>query len=115
MHAGRLRAARALGGGANVAAWGARAGAAKRRREGTHTPLHYQFIPARGACIKPPGVPDNRRRKPNGRRRMHSVMIAGGGPTGMMLAGGRALGGVDAALVEGGADRDLLGSRAGGL
>jgi 2-polyprenyl-6-methoxyphenol hydroxylase-like FAD-dependent oxidoreductase len=46
---------------------------------------------------------------------MHSVIIAGGGPTGMMLAGELALAGVDVAIVERRADRDLLGSRAGGL
>ena len=46
---------------------------------------------------------------------MHSVIIAGGGPTGMMLAGELALAGVDVAIVERRADRELLGSRAGGL
>ena len=46
---------------------------------------------------------------------MHSVIIAGGGPTGLMLAGELALAGVDVAIVERRADRELLGSRAGGL
>jgi 2-polyprenyl-6-methoxyphenol hydroxylase-like FAD-dependent oxidoreductase len=45
----------------------------------------------------------------------HAVVIAGGGPTGLMLAGELALGGVDAAIVERRASQDLTGSRAGGL
>jgi 2-polyprenyl-6-methoxyphenol hydroxylase-like FAD-dependent oxidoreductase len=45
----------------------------------------------------------------------HAVVVAGGGPTGMMLAGELALAGVDVAIVERRADRDLPGSRAGGL
>jgi 2-polyprenyl-6-methoxyphenol hydroxylase-like FAD-dependent oxidoreductase len=45
----------------------------------------------------------------------HAVMIAGGGPTGLMLAGELALAGVDVAIVERRASQDLPGSRAGGL
>lgn len=45
----------------------------------------------------------------------HAVVIAGGGPTGMMLAGELALAGVDVAIVERRLDQDVLGSRAGGL
>src|SRR5918998_4084835 len=45
----------------------------------------------------------------------HAVVIAGGGPTGLMLAGELALAGVDAAIVERRASQDLTGSRAGGL
>ncbi len=45
----------------------------------------------------------------------HAVVIAGGGPTGMMLAGELALAGVDVAIVERRASQDLVGSRAGGL
>jgi len=45
----------------------------------------------------------------------HSVVIAGGGPTGLMLAGELALAGVDVAIVERRPDQDLPGSRAGGL
>src|SRR5882724_2880559 len=45
----------------------------------------------------------------------HSVVIAGGGPTGLMLAGELALAGVDVAIVERRASQDLTGSRAGGL
>jgi 3-(3-hydroxy-phenyl)propionate hydroxylase len=45
----------------------------------------------------------------------HDVVIAGGGPTGLMLAGELALAGVDVAIVERRASQDLTGSRAGGL
>jgi 2-polyprenyl-6-methoxyphenol hydroxylase-like FAD-dependent oxidoreductase len=45
----------------------------------------------------------------------HPVVIAGGGPTGLMLAGELALAGVDVAIVERRASQDLTGSRAGGL
>jgi 3-(3-hydroxy-phenyl)propionate hydroxylase len=45
----------------------------------------------------------------------HAVVIAGGGPTGLMLAGDLALAGVDVAIVERRASQDLVGSRAGGL
>jgi 2-polyprenyl-6-methoxyphenol hydroxylase-like FAD-dependent oxidoreductase len=45
----------------------------------------------------------------------HSVVIAGGGPTGLMLAGELALAGVDVAIVERRPNQDLPGSRAGGL
>jgi 2-polyprenyl-6-methoxyphenol hydroxylase-like FAD-dependent oxidoreductase len=45
----------------------------------------------------------------------HAVVIAGGGPTGLMLAGELALAGVDVAIVERRVSQDLAGSRAGGL
>jgi 2-polyprenyl-6-methoxyphenol hydroxylase-like FAD-dependent oxidoreductase len=45
----------------------------------------------------------------------HAVVIAGGGPTGMMLAAELALAGVDVAIVERRASQELVGSRAGGL
>jgi 2-polyprenyl-6-methoxyphenol hydroxylase-like FAD-dependent oxidoreductase len=45
----------------------------------------------------------------------HAVVIAGGGPTGLMLAGELALADVDVAIVERRASQDLAGSRAGGL
>jgi 3-(3-hydroxy-phenyl)propionate hydroxylase len=45
----------------------------------------------------------------------HAVVIAGGGPTGLMLAGELALAGVDAAIVERRPNQDLAGQRAGGL
>jgi 2-polyprenyl-6-methoxyphenol hydroxylase-like FAD-dependent oxidoreductase len=45
----------------------------------------------------------------------HAVVIAGGGPTGLLLAGELALAGVDVAIVERRPNQDLPGSRAGGL
>src|SRR5229473_1128824 len=45
----------------------------------------------------------------------HAVVIAGGGPTGLMLAGELALAGIDVAIVERRNNQDLIGSRAGGL
>src|SRR5215203_1654638 len=47
--------------------------------------------------------------------REHSVVIAGAGPTGLMLAGELALAGVDVAIVERRPSQELAGSRAGGL
>jgi 2-polyprenyl-6-methoxyphenol hydroxylase-like FAD-dependent oxidoreductase len=46
---------------------------------------------------------------------MHEVVIAGGGPTGLTLAGELALAGVDVAVVERRDGQELAGSRAGGL
>jgi 2-polyprenyl-6-methoxyphenol hydroxylase-like FAD-dependent oxidoreductase len=43
------------------------------------------------------------------------VLIAGAGPTGLMLAGELALAGIDVAVIERRASQDLAGSRAGGL
>jgi 3-(3-hydroxy-phenyl)propionate hydroxylase len=45
----------------------------------------------------------------------HAVVIAGGGPTGLMLAGELALARVDVAIVERRKSQDLDGSRSGGL
>ena len=45
----------------------------------------------------------------------HAIVIAGGGPTGMMLAGELALAGVDVAIVERRTSQELEGSRSGGL
>jgi 3-(3-hydroxy-phenyl)propionate hydroxylase len=45
----------------------------------------------------------------------HAAVIAGGGPTGMMLAAELTLGGVDVAVIERRASQDLPGSRSGGL
>src|SRR5215216_4468718 len=45
----------------------------------------------------------------------HAVVIAGGGPTGLMSAAELALAGVDVVIVERRASQDLDGSRAGGL
>src|SRR6188474_474237 len=45
----------------------------------------------------------------------HAVVIAGGGPTGLMLAGELALAGIDVVIVEQRLTQELDGSRAGGL
>ena len=45
----------------------------------------------------------------------HAVVIAGGGPTGLMLAGELALAGIDVVIVERRTDQEVDGSRAGGL
>jgi 3-(3-hydroxy-phenyl)propionate hydroxylase len=45
----------------------------------------------------------------------HAVVIAGGGPTGLMLAGELALAGTDVVIVERRAGQEVDGSRAGGL
>lgn len=45
----------------------------------------------------------------------HAVVIAGGGPTGLMLAGELALAGIDVTIVERRNSQHLAGSRAGGL
>ena len=45
----------------------------------------------------------------------HAVVIAGGGPTGLMLAAELALARVDVAIVERRVNQDLAGARAGGL
>src|SRR5205814_9825710 len=45
----------------------------------------------------------------------HAVVIAGGGPTGLMLAGELALAGIDVVIVERRASQHVDGSRAGGL
>lgn len=46
---------------------------------------------------------------------VHAVVIVGGGPTGLMLAGELALAGIDVAIVEKRPTQALAGSRAGGL
>jgi 3-(3-hydroxy-phenyl)propionate hydroxylase len=45
----------------------------------------------------------------------HAVVVAGGGPTGLMLAGELALAGVDVAIVERRPNQEVAGRRAGGL
>src|SRR5215475_11579646 len=47
--------------------------------------------------------------------RAHQVVIAGGGPTGLMLAAELTLAGIDAAIVERRTSQALAGARAGGL
>ncbi|TFV86039.1 hypothetical protein E4P38_18270 [Blastococcus sp. CT_GayMR16] len=46
---------------------------------------------------------------------MVDVLVAGGGPTGLMLAAELALAGIDVAIVERRPTRELVGSRAGGF
>ena len=45
----------------------------------------------------------------------HSVIVGGGGPTGLMVAAELALAGVDVAIIERRTSQDITGSRAGGL
>jgi 2-polyprenyl-6-methoxyphenol hydroxylase-like FAD-dependent oxidoreductase len=45
----------------------------------------------------------------------HAVVIAGGGPTGLMLGGELALAGIDVVIVERRASQDVDGTRSGGL
>src|SRR5215467_2754445 len=45
----------------------------------------------------------------------HAVVIAGGGPTGLMLAGELTLAGVDVVVVERRPTQELVGSRARGI
>jgi 3-(3-hydroxy-phenyl)propionate hydroxylase len=47
--------------------------------------------------------------------RAHAVVIAGGGPTGLMLAGELALAGTDVVIVERRPSQELHGQRAGGM
>src|ERR1700716_2067995 len=49
------------------------------------------------------------------RMSVYAVVVVGGGPTGLMLAGELALAGVDVAIVERRPNQELAGSRAGGL
>ena len=49
------------------------------------------------------------------RKSEHAVVIAGGGPTGLMLAAELALAGIDVAIIERRPNQDLAGTRAGGL
>jgi 2-polyprenyl-6-methoxyphenol hydroxylase-like FAD-dependent oxidoreductase len=48
-------------------------------------------------------------------KEFHAVVIVGGGPTGLMLAGELALAGVDVAIIERRESQALAGRRAGGL
>lgn len=78
--------------------------------EGHAASLHYQRMPEMGACGKPRVMPQSHRMI-----KEHAVVVAGGGPTGMMLAAELALARVDVAIVERRESQELVGSRAGGL
>ena len=83
-------------------------GREETRRE-VRLPSHYRVWQARGLAARPAscgtvvGMTE------------HAVVIAGGGPTGLMLAGELALARVDVAIVERRPSQDVAGSRAGGL
>ena len=66
-------------------------------------------MPAAGSCRNPRSLPQCVAMT------THSVLIAGGGPTGLTLAGELALAGIDVAIVERRENQELDGSRAGGL
>src|SRR6185437_10071419 len=57
------------------------------------------------------------RNRGNGGREMtgHAVVVAGAGPTGMMLAGELALAGIGVAIVERRVSQELVGTRSRGL
>src|SRR4051794_37214653 len=89
----------------------------RRRRRGQE--MWNAIVPS-GARVEL----DRRSRSRSGSRRRacrvvpvseRSVVIAGGGPTGLMLAGELALAGVDVVIVERRATQELDGPRAGGL
>ena len=92
----------------------------RTREKRVRTPCHSQCLAHRslaarpGSCCRISGRNQNLRGWgwPMGE---HAVVVAGGGPTGLMLAGELALAGVDVAIVERRASQDLPGSRAGGL
>src|SRR5262249_12269546 len=72
---------------------------------------HRQYSATGGACWKARVLPHHRQPMAN----QHAVVIAGAGPTGLMLAGELTLAGVDVAIVERRVNQDVPGSRAGGL
>src|SRR6266540_4194857 len=93
---------------------------ARTRERRVRTPCHFQCMAHRalaarpGSCCRISGRNQNLRGW-GWRMAEHAVVIAGGGPTGLMLAGELALAGVDVAIVERRASQNLPGSRAGGL
>src|SRR2546426_4998568 len=80
----------------------------------SHCIARLAFAARPGSCCRISGRDQNLRGW-GWRMAEHAVVVAGGGPTGLMLAGELALAGVDVAIVERRASQDLTGSRAGGL
>ncbi len=72
--------------------------AAKRRENQECIRTQTEYVPASGVAMNE-----------------HAVVIAGGGPTGLMLAGELALAGVDVVIVERRTSQQVDGSRGGGL
>src|SRR5712691_4728024 len=98
---------------------GAQLGRCEQGKEQSRS-LPFSVYCAPGACGKTRVVLQNLQPQPEPaewgwRTAEHAVVIAGGGPTGLMLAGELALADVDVAIVERRASQDLTGSRAGGL
>jgi FAD binding domain-containing protein len=92
----------------------------KRAMKGRKYPLlPPQYISTPGACGKTPVVVQSlqaeRTETKEWRMAEHAVVIAGGGPTGMMLAADLALAKVDVAVVGRRPNHVPVGSRAGGL
>src|SRR5689334_3616 len=90
------------------------------RARGTATTslFPFQIIARRGLAVSPASwcsIADLSTRRCGGHMTEHSVLIAGGGPAGLMLAGELALAGVDVAILERRTSQDLVGARAGGL
>ena len=94
---------------------------ALRKAQRSATRFHFHYGAHRGACRKTLFVLHDHRSihllewSHDMALTEHAVVIAGGGPTGLMLAGELALAGVDVVIVERRASQDLAGSRAGGL
>src|SRR5262249_45380817 len=83
-------------------------------------PPHFQIIARPALAVSPRSWCSIARLDPGPRTRRktmteHAVVIAGAGPTGLMLAGELRLAGVDGALLERRPNQDLTGSRARGL
>src|SRR5579862_5943494 len=82
---------------------------AARETTATRFPSHFNVCQRRGLAATPGSC------RTTFFMTNHAVVIAGGGPTGLMLAGELALAKVDVAIVERRANQELAGSRAGGL
>ena len=69
------------------------AGVTRRRGSATPVPLHFRLMPRHGSLRQAPG----HAAQSSTMMTKHAVVIAGGGPTGLMLAAELALAGVDVA------------------